>query len=233
MIVLHNFQYQVIHHHFHGTVISNFIPCWLPFLSETAPIQNCHDISISRQRKYYLTTQVDHDCLLADGIKMMTFNADKNMEMDITFNLISTDSEIGTRSGLVKITAPSANESIILSLDKRYVARTIKSDSFELVIPKDFIILLGVQGWCLCIHWLEMCYRSYIMQLLNCTDILFNLFSAVGCEDFVPPPYTWTERKGSTAKIGCDNNNFSWTLKCIGSKWIGFQGNCTDLRGMQ
>ncbi|ELT87114.1 hypothetical protein CAPTEDRAFT_199040 [Capitella teleta] len=53
------------------------------------------------------------------------------------------------------------------------------------------------------------------------------LFAFKGCEDLVAPDYTWIERKRNVITIGCIHNEYTWQLKCIGSKWIGFRGNCT------
>ncbi|ELT93835.1 hypothetical protein CAPTEDRAFT_193938 [Capitella teleta] len=56
--------------------------------------------------------------------------------------------------------------------------------------------------------------------------IMFS-FRAVGCEDLMAPEYTWIERKRNVITIGCMHNEYTWQVKCIGSKWIGFRGNCT------
>ncbi|ELT93828.1 hypothetical protein CAPTEDRAFT_193931 [Capitella teleta] len=56
--------------------------------------------------------------------------------------------------------------------------------------------------------------------------VLFG-FRAVGCEDLVAPELTWIERKRNAITIGCIHNEYTWQVMCIGSKWIGFRGNCT------
>ncbi|ELU14176.1 hypothetical protein CAPTEDRAFT_220159 [Capitella teleta] len=43
----------------------------------------------------------------------------------------------------------------------------------------------------------------------------------------VAPDFTWIERQRNTLTIGCVHNEYTWQVKCIGSKWIGFRGNCT------
>lgn len=57
-------------------------------------------------------------------------------------------------------------------------------------------------------------------------------FSATGCNDLNPPPHAWTERHYNITTIGCINNDFTWKVKCIGSKWVGYQGNCTQKAGI-
>ncbi|ELT87111.1 hypothetical protein CAPTEDRAFT_223249 [Capitella teleta] len=57
--------------------------------------------------------------------------------------------------------------------------------------------------------------------------IMLFSFKAVGCEDFVAPEFTWIERNRNTITIGCIHNEYTWQVMCIGSKWIGFRGNCT------
>ncbi|ELU10349.1 hypothetical protein CAPTEDRAFT_204005 [Capitella teleta] len=58
------------------------------------------------------------------------------------------------------------------------------------------------------------------------TIVLFA-FRALGCKDMVAPQFTWIERNRNTLTIGCVHNEYTWQVKCIGSKWIGFRGNCT------
>ncbi|ELU10351.1 hypothetical protein CAPTEDRAFT_204007 [Capitella teleta] len=61
----------------------------------------------------------------------------------------------------------------------------------------------------------------------NSKAILLFGFRAVGCKDMVAPDFTWIERQRNTLTIGCVHNEYTWQVKCIGSKWIGFRGNCT------
>ena len=50
----------------------------------------------------------------------------------------------------------------------------------------------------------------------------------IGCQDFTAPPYTWMKRDGQVTTIGCNNNDYTWQLKCVASNWIGSTGNCTN-----
>ncbi|ELT93831.1 hypothetical protein CAPTEDRAFT_193934 [Capitella teleta] len=75
---------------------------------------------------------------------------------------------------------------------------------------------------------------SSIHVLFDHTDaIMLFSFRAIGCEDLVAPEFSWIERKRSVITIGCLQNEHIWQLKCIGSKWIGFRGNCTMHTGIQ
>ncbi|ELU10354.1 hypothetical protein CAPTEDRAFT_204010 [Capitella teleta] len=62
----------------------------------------------------------------------------------------------------------------------------------------------------------------------NSNSVVLFAFKAVGCEDIVAPDFTWIERKRNVITIGCVHNGYTWQVKCIGSKWIGFRGNCTS-----
>ncbi|ELU10969.1 hypothetical protein CAPTEDRAFT_186772 [Capitella teleta] len=66
------------------------------------------------------------------------------------------------------------------------------------------------------------------VNLENSNALVLFGFKAVGCEDLVAPDFTWIERKRNVITIGCVHNGYTWQLKCIGSKWIGFRGNCTS-----
>ena len=54
------------------------------------------------------------------------------------------------------------------------------------------------------------------------------LHTAVGCDDISPPAHTWFDRQGDVITAGCNNNNHAWKLTCLGTKWIGAVGNCTQ-----
>ena len=54
---------------------------------------------------------------------------------------------------------------------------------------------------------------------------------AVGCKDIDPHAYTWMKRNGDETTVGCTNNEHTWKLRCMGSKWIGGLGNCTETKG--
>lgn len=52
-------------------------------------------------------------------------------------------------------------------------------------------------------------------------------FAAIGCLEIPLPPNTHAETTDSEMVVRCLNTDQSWTLKCIGTKWIGTVGQCT------
>ena len=58
-------------------------------------------------------------------------------------------------------------------------------------------------------------------------------YIASGCEDMQPPAHTWMKRSKDVTTVGCHNNDLEWKLTCLGGKWIGDNGNCTNqVKGM-
>ncbi|ELT93833.1 hypothetical protein CAPTEDRAFT_221620 [Capitella teleta] len=78
-------------------------------------------------------------------------------------------------------------------------------------------------------HSVQQTFESSAVHIMfqHSKAILLFAFRAVGCEDLVAPEFTWIERKRRVITIGCIHNKYTWQVECIGSKWIGFRGNCT------
>ena len=70
-----------------------------------------------------------------------------------------------------------------------------------------------------------MLYHTNNFKII-CELLAFK--QAVGCKDIDPPNYTWMKRDGDISTIGCENSQHTWELRCLGSKWIGGLGNCTE-----
>ncbi|ELT93824.1 hypothetical protein CAPTEDRAFT_193927 [Capitella teleta] len=73
----------------------------------------------------------------------------------------------------------------------------------------------------------QQTFRSSAIHVVYHHPEAIMLLAFRGCEDLVAPDYTWVERKRNVIIIGCIHNEYTWQVKCIGSKWIGFRGNCT------
>ena len=47
-----------------------------------------------------------------------------------------------------------------------------------------------------------------------------------GCADLTAPEHAWHKRAGDVATIGCQHQNRTWNLKCVGTSWDGVVGTC-------
>ncbi len=55
-----------------------------------------------------------------------------------------------------------------------------------------------------------------------------NVLLVLGCPDLTLPDYTWYERNGSVATVGCRESDDVWHLQCEGGGWVGDLNNCTS-----
>ncbi|ELT93839.1 hypothetical protein CAPTEDRAFT_193942 [Capitella teleta] len=116
----------------------------------------------------------------------------------------------------IEITAQIINKATVDSGDVYITVSDIQGNTTRMEIPRTSTSLQ------------QTIDSSMIHVLFEQTEavVLFS-FRAVGCEDLVAPEFTWIERSRNTLTIGCVHNEYTWQVKCIGSKWIGFRGNCT------
>ena len=68
------------------------------------------------------------------------------------------------------------------------------------------------------------------MTPLHYASIL--LFTASGCADIPEAANTWSEREGNILKVGCQESDETWALKCRGHHWIGLPKTCTKTSGI-
>ena len=59
------------------------------------------------------------------------------------------------------------------------------------------------------------------------TECVFVFVSVLGCPDIAKPAYGWVERDGNTARLGCNEDDTEWIVKCQGNMWKGKTGNCS------
>ena len=53
-----------------------------------------------------------------------------------------------------------------------------------------------------------------------------NVYIVNGCADLTAPEHAWHKRAGDVATIGCQHQNRTWNLKCVGTSWDGVVGLC-------
>ena len=58
---------------------------------------------------------------------------------------------------------------------------------------------------------------------------IYELFSAVGCTNMIPPDNAWLRRSKDDIIIGCYSSQQTWQLKCDGREWKGLVGTCPEL----
>lgn len=65
--------------------------------------------------------------------------------------------------------------------------------------------------------------------------LIFNVYIliAVGCPDYMQPKNTWLQREEGIVVVGCDQNDKTWRLECIGNSWQGTVGQCPQGKGAQ
>ncbi|ELT89895.1 hypothetical protein CAPTEDRAFT_223753 [Capitella teleta] len=61
------------------------------------------------------------------------------------------------------------------------------------------------------------------------SDIFLLYYEAVGCPDYMQPKNTWLQREEGIVVVGCDQNDKTWRLECIGNSWQGTVGQCPQV----
>lgn len=117
------------------------------FFSETEPISDCHNIEVTRRKKYFVSSWAELQCITNGGPAAFKFNAAKSLNIEAKLTLISSNT--GTSGGgaiVVNLQSTAVNESISISSEKVQVDKTIASNQAMLAIPAGAMVLIAIQG---------------------------------------------------------------------------------------
>lgn len=93
--------------------------------------------------KYFVTNSKDLPCISESGMKSVTFKTSADLEFDMNLSLVHSDNQ---PRHPISILTDDGIENILLSSQKKHEATRIENNSFELRLPQDSLILIGIQG---------------------------------------------------------------------------------------